>query len=219
MNVVAEVPAYGFLATTGDSVFGPDEGAQLWRFDLASGKIHRATVQLPEGNWDSPYRWARDSGTGLLFTADATGRLFSFDGKKEFRFLGKTHLSPVGPMAVTGDGRLYGFCGNDMANLFCCDMAAGAIAISELLLQSSNIAVMDINSARPSPGAMGKSSLVRTITADIYGSIFPRSWHGDPRKARLLQQVRARLLNSLQTGRWSSDFLVIRPLAKNQGLS
>jgi hypothetical protein len=48
-------------------------------------------------------------------------RLFSFDGKKEFRFLGKTHLVPVGPMAVTGDGRLYGFCGDDMANLFCCD--------------------------------------------------------------------------------------------------
>jgi hypothetical protein len=128
----------------------------------------------------------------LLFAADATGRLFSFDGKKEFRFLGKIHLVPVGPMAVTGDGRLYGFCGDDMANLFCCDMAAGA---------------------------MGKSSLVRTITADIYGSIFPRSWHGGPGKSGLLQQARARLLNSFETGRWSSDFLVIRPLAKNQGLS
>ena len=127
-TVVAEVPAHGFLAMSDDSVFGQDEDAQLWRFDLASRNIHRAAVQLPEGDWAAPHRWARDSHTGLLFTADANGRLFCFDGNKELRFLGKTHLTPVGPMAVTADRRLYGFCGDEMANLFCCDTLSGTVS-------------------------------------------------------------------------------------------
>ena len=60
---------------------------------------------------------------GVLFTADAGGRLYSFD-EKRFRELGKTHLAPVGPMAATPDGRLFGFCGEEMANLFCWDSAS-----------------------------------------------------------------------------------------------
>lgn len=128
VSVVADVPAHGFLATSGGSVFGADEGPRLWRFDLASGQIHRAAIQLPDGDWGAPYRWARDAQSGLLFTADATGQLFSFDGKKEWRLLGKTHLTPVGPLAVTADGRLYGFCGDEMANLFCCDMESRTVS-------------------------------------------------------------------------------------------
>jgi hypothetical protein len=124
--VVAEIPADSFLAVRGNSVFGAD-GTRLWQYDLASGKIRWAAVQLPQGDWSSPNRWVCDSRTGLLFTADASGRLFSFDENENFRCLGKAPLAPVGAVAVTADGRLFGFCGSEIANLFCCDTVSGKV--------------------------------------------------------------------------------------------
>src|SRR5258707_580704 len=120
-------PESCWTAATRDAVFGQDDGAKLWRLDVASGKIHRAAVDLPQGEWTEPLRWARDRHSGMLFTADAAGHLFSFDGDSSFRSLGKTHLAAVGPMAVTPGGRLFGSCGDEMANLFCCDTASGNV--------------------------------------------------------------------------------------------
>ncbi len=126
INVVGEAPGRGNLAAVHTAVFGQDEGAQLWRFDVTSGRLRRTAVHLPDGEWTAPLRWARDPNSGLLFTADAAGHLFSFDENK-FRSLGRAHLAPVGPIAVTPDGRLFGFCGTEMANLFCCDPASGNV--------------------------------------------------------------------------------------------
>lgn len=126
ITVITEAPGRGRIAFWQDSVFGQDDSARLWRFDLGSGKVHRGAVSLPKGDWSSPLRWARDRTSGVLYTADTAGQLFSFDGTR-FGLLGKTHLAPVGPMAVTTDGRLFGFCGEEMANLFCCDMESGTV--------------------------------------------------------------------------------------------
>jgi hypothetical protein len=109
-------------------VFGQDEDARLWHFELPSGKIRRGAVDLPEGDWTDPLRWARGGNANQLLTTDATGHLFAFDAEKGFRLLGKAHLAPVGPMAVTPDGRLFGFCGTEMANLFCCDTISGSVS-------------------------------------------------------------------------------------------
>jgi hypothetical protein len=128
IKTVGEAPGRGRLAATRDAVFGQDDGAKLWRFDAASGKIHRSAVDLPKGAWTGSLRWARDRHAGSLFTADAAGNLFSFDGNSHFHSLGKTHLAPVGPIAVTLDGRLFGFCGEEMANLFCCDVASAKVS-------------------------------------------------------------------------------------------
>ena len=125
IKVVGEAPGRGRLVATRGGVFGQDDGARLWRFDLASGGFERNAVNLPEGDWTVPLTWARNRHTEPVFTADAAGRLFSFDEDKGFRLLGKAHLAPVGPIAVTEDGRIFGFCGTDMANLFCCDPASG----------------------------------------------------------------------------------------------
>jgi hypothetical protein len=127
ISVVGEAPGRGHLAVGRAAVFGLDDGTRLWRFDIASRRIRRAVVQLPEGNWTGPLRWARDPHSGLLFTADTDGRLFSFDENKGFHALGRTHLAPVGPIALVPDGRLFGFCGEEMANLFCCDIASGSV--------------------------------------------------------------------------------------------
>jgi hypothetical protein len=126
-TIVGEAPCRGRLVLSRGGIFGQDEGARLWRVDLASGSIRRAAVNLPDGDWTAPLYWARDSHTGLVFTADANGRLFSFDEDKGFRLLGKTHLNPVGPIAATHDGRLFGFCGEEMANLFCFDPSSGTV--------------------------------------------------------------------------------------------
>ena len=126
--VVGEAQGRGHIALGRTGIFGQDDGARLWRFDASSGRIRRAAVDLPEGgDWSAPLRWARDRHTGVLFTSDAAGRLFAFDEAKGFRSLGKAHLAPVGPMALTPDGRLFGFCGTEIANLFCCDTTSGTV--------------------------------------------------------------------------------------------
>lgn len=128
VTVVGEVPGRGHLALGNSGVFGQDEGARLWHFDLTSGKIRRAAVDLPEGEWSDALRWCRGGCNGQLITADAAGHLFSFDENKGFRPLGKAHLAPVGPMAMIPDGRVFGFCGTEIANLFCCDTISGSVS-------------------------------------------------------------------------------------------
>lgn len=127
ISAAGEAPGRGHLAVGRSGIFGQDDDSKLWRFDVPSGKIHRGDIDLPKGDWRRPLRWARDRESGRLFTADANGQLFSFDESRGFRPVGKAHLAPVGPIAVIPDGRLFGFCGDEMANLFCCDPASGAV--------------------------------------------------------------------------------------------
>jgi len=64
--------------------------------------------------------WAKDPVDGKLYAADGEGRLFSFTEEESFSLcLGQTPLAPVGPMAVTFDGRVFGVCGEGISNLFC----------------------------------------------------------------------------------------------------
>src|SRR5262245_19206203 len=109
IEVVAEVPGMGRLARGAKGgVFGQDDARSLWRFDPLSGKVQRKAVGLPEGEWKGSLRWARDQQSGLLYTADDNGNLFSFDEQRGFSSpLGQTPLAPVGPIAVTNDGRLF----------------------------------------------------------------------------------------------------------------
>jgi hypothetical protein len=125
--VIGAVPGRGHLAVSSSGVVGQDEDARLWHFDLSSGKIRRAAVNLPEGHWTAALRWCRGGDTGQLITSDAAGQLFCFDESKGFRSLAIAHLTPVGPMAMIPDGRLFGFCGAEIANLFCCDTTSGSV--------------------------------------------------------------------------------------------
>jgi len=122
IETVGEVPGSGRIAIgSKGGAFGRDDRNDLWRFDAASKSFQRHVVKLPEGAWDNvALTWARDRQVGLLYTADATGTLFSLDEEQGFSGpLGRTMLSPVGPMAVTHDGRVFGFCGPEMARMLC----------------------------------------------------------------------------------------------------
>ncbi len=122
IEVVGELPGNGRLAIASQGgVVGQDGPDHLWRFEVVSRRIKRQFIKLPPGAWDQgPLHWARDRYNGLLYTADGHGSLFSFDEQRGFSsLLGRTLLAPVGPMAVTHDGRLFGFCGAEMAKMFC----------------------------------------------------------------------------------------------------
>jgi hypothetical protein len=123
IRVMGEVPGAGRIAVASKGgIFGRDEGGSLWHYDPAAQSIHRRVVRLPENFGSQPLAWAAEPGSGLLYTADAEGRLFSFDEGAGFsQPLGRAPLAPVGPMATTLDGRVFGFCGEEIAKMFSYD--------------------------------------------------------------------------------------------------
>lgn len=130
IQVAGEAPGLGRIAagSKGD-VFGFDGTSHLWRFDPRTRALERKAVALPAGSWEkAPGIWARNKLSGLLYTADGDGQLFSFHEDHGFsQALGKTMLSPAGPMAVTLDGRVFGFCGAELAKMFCYDPGRGEV--------------------------------------------------------------------------------------------
>jgi len=137
-ELVGEAPGAARLAVSSKgSVFGLDEGNTLWRYSPQSRRLKRRAVRLPEGAWGEVHRqdacatmlWARDPKSGRLYTADDEGNLYAFaEGRGFSERLGRTRYAPVGPMAVTADGRLYGPCGDGIARFFRYDPATGDLA-------------------------------------------------------------------------------------------
>lgn len=124
IEVVGEVPGRGRLGVGSQGgIFGQDGPGRLWRYDSGARRLERQAVRLPEGNWErGPLIWARDRRNGLLYAADDDGTIFSFAERRGFSPpLGRTLLAPVGSWAVTHDGRVFGFCGAEMAKMFCYD--------------------------------------------------------------------------------------------------
>jgi hypothetical protein len=120
VEVLGEAPVSGRVAVAANgAVVGFESATHLWSFDPGARVIRRRAVALPAGSWGKAAVWARASQGGLLYTADAEGKLFSFDGQGFNGPLGRAPLAPVGPMAVTVDGRLFGFCGEEIAKMFC----------------------------------------------------------------------------------------------------
>jgi hypothetical protein len=114
IDVVCEVRNGGRLAAGPVSgVYGLDDGT-LWLYDTEDRQISTVGT-LAEGTWDT-FTWAR----GDLCLADAEGRLYRLlYGSTAMECLGQTPNAPVTAMAVTPDGRLFGWCGEGIARMFC----------------------------------------------------------------------------------------------------
>jgi outer membrane protein assembly factor BamB len=123
IEIVGEVPGKARLALgPSNTVYGPDEDATLWAYDVAQGALSRRAFDFPSGNWALPaLMWARDPADSLLYLADGDGVLFCFSPEQGFDRCAQTPIAPVGPMAVTLDGRLFGTMGEGMSKLFCYD--------------------------------------------------------------------------------------------------
>lgn len=131
IQTIGEVPGAGRIALTPNgNLVGLDGAGHLWLFNPTTRQLQRKAIPLPAGSWNqAPLIWSRSTHKGPLYTADNTGRIFSFTDQKGFSAtLGQTLLKPVGPMAVTPDGRLYGFCGPELAKMFCYDPALGKVS-------------------------------------------------------------------------------------------
>ncbi len=130
VRVVGEAHGAGRLAVGAKGgVYGLDDGGHLWRYDPKAHTLKRKAVKLPNGAWD-PARvaWAADANHGLLYAADADGRLFAFSAGRGFSDpLGQTRLAPIRAMATTLDGRVFGFCGDEIARMFCYDPTRSAV--------------------------------------------------------------------------------------------
>lgn len=129
-ETVGQAPAGGRLAVSSDgSAIGRDGEAHLWRFDPKTASFRSRAVALPAGRWSADLTWAREPRNGVLYTVDGDGQIFSFTAGEGFSGpLARTPLTPVGPMAVTVDGRMFGFCGEGIAKMFCFDLKSHAIA-------------------------------------------------------------------------------------------
>jgi hypothetical protein len=141
IEVIDELEGRARIAfSSKDSVLGFDEGNTLWRYDLGKRRLMRRAIELPDGSWmHCPKTWAQGAADGGLFVADDDGTLYGFDEDTGFTGpLARVPLTPVGPMATTFDGRLFGFCGDGIAKMYCYDPAAremkelgGAVSVIE----------------------------------------------------------------------------------------
>lgn len=127
-QVITMLPMPTRLARTADGkVVGIAEGT-LWSYSRQDG-FKAQTCQLPKGDWQG-LTWQRavDPGYQTLYMADSSGRLYTYTTEQGFSaLLGIIPLTPVGAMAATFDGRLFGACGEGIANLFCYDPAEGTL--------------------------------------------------------------------------------------------
>lgn len=121
VEAVGEVAGAGRITLgPGGKVYGLDGSGHLWCFDAKSRKMDGRAVTLPKGTWTPEHvRFGWDAGSGVLYLADAEGGLFTLaEGKGVEGPVANIPLAPVGPMAVTHDGRLFGSCGLELAKLF-----------------------------------------------------------------------------------------------------
>ncbi len=128
-EVVAKTEAAGqiVLGPSGN-VFGTDNKGALWRYVPGRERFEAGWARLPPGSWgDGSPKWSTDPKSGNLYVVDSEGRIFSFDGAKFSKELGRTPLAPVGAMAATFDGRLFGACGEGISRLFCFDPRDGMV--------------------------------------------------------------------------------------------
>jgi len=130
VEVVGEVQGRGQIGVDAEGCFlGRDGEKALWRYEQKTGRLERQAIDLPAGKWEGvDLRCARDPVDGALYAADGEGKLFAFRSSEGWsESLGQAELAPVGPMAVTFDGRVFGACGEGIARLFTYDPARGEV--------------------------------------------------------------------------------------------
>ena len=79
IEVLGEAPAGGHVARASKGGFvGKESNSSLWHYNSSANSFKRNAIKLPsEGAWNLPLMWARDNQSGVLYTADEEGKLFS----------------------------------------------------------------------------------------------------------------------------------------------
>ena len=102
-----------------NNAYGLDTDRSLWKYSFQEKSITRNAIKLPAGMWE---------GENVCFCkgkhfyiSNSDGEVYSIkDDKASLLF--QTHQAPITTMSITPDRRIFGFCGNDMQNMFVFDL-------------------------------------------------------------------------------------------------
>jgi hypothetical protein len=130
-EVIADMDCAPRLMVGSDGVvYGVNvEEQTLWLFDPTSRRLIRNAVKLAPGALgQGPLVRSQAVQNDIFYMANPEGRLFSFIPGQEIQDLGvKTPLTPVRCLAAIPDGRVYGFCGEEIEHLFMFKPKSGVI--------------------------------------------------------------------------------------------
>lgn len=108
-----------YLTKDGNSnIYGIDKAGQVYLVNDNKGKIKTQLGDKTKGNFKENAVWSNKNPKETVYLSDGNGQLFRVNISGKVEKIGQTHLHPVTCMTVTNDGRLFGFCGREMANLF-----------------------------------------------------------------------------------------------------
>lgn len=106
-------------------VFGIGRDGDLVRIERKAREIRARKTGRVKGDFREAVFSAPFPGKPL-YLADLRGTLFRI-GNRESRPVGRAPLAPVTCMAVTRDGRLFGFCGKEISHMFEYDPDSGKV--------------------------------------------------------------------------------------------
>jgi hypothetical protein len=111
-----EVKLTGLSQDGGGGIFGIGRDGELVRVERNAREIRARKTGRVKGDFRTAVFSTPFPGKPL-YLADARGTMFRL-GSRETKPIGRTPLAPVTCMVVTRDGRLFGFCGNEIAHMF-----------------------------------------------------------------------------------------------------
>ena len=112
-----EIPVTRIAGTASGDVFGIDAGGRALLIEKVKGRIRARSLATLEGSFREA-TWSASNPAGAAYLASDDGTLFLVSRTGRARRIGRTHLKPVTCMTALPDGRLFGFCGNGISNMF-----------------------------------------------------------------------------------------------------
>ena len=120
-----EVSVTRLTADKAGAIYGINGEGQVYRVSDRGDCVAAEPGARLAGDW-AKAAWSASNPPGAAYLADDEGNLYRVRASGEAERVGRTHLGPVTCMTVTHDGRLYGFCGDGISNLFVYDPRQGS---------------------------------------------------------------------------------------------
>ena len=109
------------------NIYGIDKTGQIYLINDNKGDIKINLGEKIKGSFEKGIVWCKSNPEDISYLADSDGGIFCINKSGESKKIGQTHLQPVTCMAATNDGRLFGFCGHGIANLFVYEPRKGTV--------------------------------------------------------------------------------------------
>ncbi len=155
------------INSNNNNIFGIDSSGNLSSIIFTQNSVKIKEGKKLVGNFSDNIVWCNDNINRLVYLTDNNGQLFRVYSDKKVEKIGKTHLAPVTCMSATNDGRVFGFCGTGIANMFTYNP-------KENVIKKLGVAVSTINRRRY---GYEYSCAVTGQNGEIYFGEFDRNGH------------------------------------------